>query len=109
MGFFSSCYRDLRVLLVLPQGSQLLLSSKGHLRIPLELLQGKTASSRVECVNSVFLSSGDRDLRVVMMVQLRSQALSHVESWNSVYLLSCERDVRPPVVFRGEFGLFQED
>ena len=65
--------------------------------------------SRVQLGNSVFLSSGDRDLGLPIKVQQESQASSGVEAWNSAFLSSCQRGVRPPVEFRQGFGLFQED
>ena len=57
------------------------------------------AVSRVQLGNSVF-SSGDRDLRLFIKVQLGSQASSGVEAWNSAFLSNCPRGVRAPVEFR---------
>ena len=47
------------------------------------------AVSRVQLGNSVFLSSGDRDLGLPIKVQQESQASSGVEAWNSAFLSSC--------------------
>ena len=71
--------------------SGLLSNCKGHLRIPLQSLQGNRASSRVEAENSGFLSICDRDLGVPIEFQQGSQASSLVEAWNSTFLSSCER------------------
>ena len=52
-GCLSSCNRDVRELM-LPQRSQASFQvAMGHLRIPLELLQGNRVSSQVEVGNSV--------------------------------------------------------
>ena len=48
----------------------------------------------------MFLSRGDRDLRVPTYFQQGSQALSCVEAWNSTFFLSCKRVIRPPVELR---------
>ena len=48
----------------------------------------------------MILSSGDRDLEVLIQVKLWSQASSGVEAWNSASLSSCLRGVRAPVDFR---------
>ena len=64
------------------------------------------AVSRVQLGNSVFLSSGDRDLGLPIKVQQGSQASPSVEAWNSAFLSSCQRAVRPPVEFRREIGAF---
>ena len=58
------------------------------------------AMFRGQPVNSIFLSSGDRDLGLPVKAQLGSQASSGVEAWNSAFLWSCKRGVRPPVKFR---------
>ena len=58
--------------------------------ISLESLQGKYTSSRVVSRNSVFLSSGNRDLRVAIKIHPGSQASSPVESKNSTLLSSCD-------------------
>ena len=84
-------------------------SCEGPLRIPLELVQGSSASSRVEAGNSVFLSCSDRDLRLFIKVKLGSQAWSGVKAWNSAFLSSCPRGVRALVEFTWGIGLFQED
>ena len=61
--------------------------------------------------NSVFLSSGDRDLWVAFKVHLGSQALSRVERWNSALLSSCNRHLLERGsqasygVLRGNLGL----
>ena len=56
--------------------------------------------SRVQSGNSVFLSSGDRDLGLFIQVQLGSQASSGVEAWNSAFLSSCPMGGSAPVEFR---------
>ena len=58
------------------------------------------AVSRVQSGNSVFLSSGDRDLGLPIKVQLGSQASSGVEALNSAFLSSCQRGVRLLVKFK---------
>ena len=109
--FFSSCGRKLEVPLELRQGPQgpacvasekpgLFSSFEGHVRIPLESLPVNRTVSRVQLVDSVFLSSGDRDLGLLIKVQLGSQASSGVEAWNFAFLSNCQRGVRPPVEFR---------
>ena len=56
----------------------------------------------------MFLSRGDRDLRVPTYFQQGSQALSCVEAWNSTFFLSCKRVIRPPVELRLGTRLFLE-
>ena len=73
---------------------------KGHLGIPLTLLQGNRTSSRVEVGNSVFLSICNRDLGVPVKFQHGSHALSRIEAWNSAFLSIYKRGVRPPVELR---------
>ena len=79
--FFSCCCRKLGVPLEVrrgPQGPAHFASKNSGLfprferdiRIALELLPEKRAVSRVQSVNSAFLSSGDRDLRFPLKVQL---------------------------------------
>ena len=53
-------------------------------------------------MDSVFLTSVERDLGLPIKLQLASQASSGVEAWNSAFLLSCQRGIRPPVEFRQE-------
>jgi hypothetical protein len=48
-------------------------------------------------INSVFFSSGDRDLRVVFKVHLRSQASSQVEAKNTALLLRCNTNLLEPL------------
>ena len=109
--FFSSCGGKLWVPLKLrwgPQGpahvasekSDLFSSCKGHIGFPHESLPANRAVSRVQSGYSVFLSGGDRDLRLFIKAQLGSQVSSVVEAWNSAFLSSCPRDVRAPVKFR---------
>ena len=91
-----------------PEGASHLVSGKSGilwscevpLGIPLELVQGTTASSQVEAKNTGFLSSLDMDLGVPMEIPLGNPTLSHVETWNSVSLSRCKRGVRPPVELR---------
>ena len=79
--FFSCCCRKLGVSLDLQRGPQgparfasknsgLLLRFERDIRIALESMPEKRAVSRVQSVNSAFLSSGDRDLRFPLKVQL---------------------------------------
>ena len=79
--FFSCCCRKLGVPLDLQRGPQgparfasknsgLLLRFERDIRIALESMPEKRAVSRVQSVNSVFLSSSDRDLRFPLKVQL---------------------------------------
>ena len=70
------------------------MSCEGHVRIPLELVQGTRALSRVEAGNSGFLSNSDRDLRVPMEIPLASQTLSCVGAWDSASLSRWKRGVR---------------
>ena len=49
--------------------------------------------------NSVFLSSGDRDLGVAFKVHLESQALSRIEAKNSALFLSCHGYLSEPIVW----------
>ena len=65
--------------------------------IPLQSVQGLTASSRVEAGTSVFLSSSDMDLGVSMEFHQGTQASSRVETWNSASLSRFPRGVRLPV------------
>ena len=46
------------------------------------------AVSRVQSVNSAFLSGGDSDVGLPLKVQLGSQALSVVEAWNLAFFQS---------------------
>ena len=66
--------------------------------------------------NSVFLSSGNRDLGVAFKIHLGSQASSRVEAKSSALLLSCDGYLLEPFewpkgsqasygVFRGNSGL----
>ena len=76
------------------------MSCEGHVRIPLESLPAKSAVSKVQSGNSVFLPGSDRDLGLFIKVQRGSQASSGVEAWNSAFLSICQRGVRAPVKFR---------
>ena len=67
------------------------------LGIALESLQGKQASSRLVSRNSVFLSSGDRDLGVAFKVHLGSQASSRVKAKNSALLSSSDGYLLEPI------------
>ena len=58
------------------ENSGLFWSCEGHVGISLESLSGNRAMSRVQSGNTVFLSSGDRDLGLPISVQLGSQASS---------------------------------
>ena len=100
LGFLLICDGDLRDLLMLPQRSKVFSSCEGHVGIPLELLPANRAMSRVQLGNSVFLSCGDRDLGLLIKMQLGSQASSGVKAWKSAFLSSCPRCVRPLVEFR---------
>ena len=60
--------------LLLPQRSQVSSSCKGQVGIPLESLPANRALSRVQLVDSVFLTRVDRDLRLPIKLQLGSQA-----------------------------------
>ena len=91
---------------VASEKSGLFSSCKGHVEIPLESLPENRAMSRVQSVNSVFPSGGDRDVTLPIKLQLGSQASSGVEAWNSALLSSCQRGVRPPVEFRWGFWAF---
>ena len=100
LGFLLSCDGDLRDPLVASEKSGLFSSCEGLVGIPLEWLLANRAMFRGQSVNSIFLSSGDRDLGLPVKVQLGSQAVSGVEAWNAAFLWSCKRGVRPPVKFR---------
>ena len=65
------------------------MSFEGELGIALKSLQGKKISSRLVSRNSVFLSSGDRDLGVAFKAHPGSQALSRVEAKISDLHSSC--------------------
>ena len=56
-----------------------------------------SAVSRLQSANSVFPSSGDRDLRLLMKIQQGSQTSPGFEAWNSAFLLSFQRGARPLV------------
>ena len=108
--FFLSCGRNIGIPLelrrgpqgplLLPQRSQVSSSCEGQVGIPLQSLPANRALSRVQSVDSVFLTRVDRDLRLPIKLQLGSQASSGVEACNSAFLSSCQRGVRPPVKFR---------
>ena len=70
---------------------------EGSLRIPLQLVQGPTSSSRVESGTSVFLSSAAMEFSVPMEFQQWCQASSRVETWMCAFLSSCKSSVRLPV------------
>ena len=63
----------------------------------LGLVEWKWAASRVEAVNSGFLSISDFDHRVPAELGQESQALSCVEECNSACLSSCSWGDRPLV------------
>ena len=86
--------------LIASEKSGLFLCCEGHVGIPLESLPANRAVSRIQSGNSVFLSGGDRDLRLPIKVQLGIQASPGVEAWNSAFLSICQRGVRPLVEFR---------
>ena len=69
-------------------------SCEGELEIS---LQGKYTSSRLLSRNSLFLSSGNRDLGVVFTVHPGIQASSQVEAKNSALLLSCDGYLLEPI------------
>ena len=60
--------------LLLPQRSQVSSSCEGQVGIPLQSLPANRALSRVQSVDSVFLTRVDRDLRLPIKLQLGSQA-----------------------------------
>ena len=97
LGFLLSCNGDLKPAPVATGKSSLHSSCEGPLGISLQLVQGRTASSRVEAGTSRFLSSSDMDLGVPMEFQQGTQASSRVETWNSVSLSRFQRGVRLPV------------
>ena len=83
--FFSSCGGKLGVPLEFQWGSQgparvasemsgLFSSCEGPIGTPLELLLVNRAVSRVQSVDSVFLTRVDRDLRLLIKLQLGGQA-----------------------------------
>ena len=72
-------------------------SCEGPLGIPLQSVQGHTASSQIEARTSGCLFSFDMDLGVPMEFQQGSQAPSRVEIWNSASLSRFQRGVRLPV------------
>ena len=65
--------------------------------------------SRVQSGNSVFLSSGDRDLGLFIQVQLGSQASSDVEAWKSSFVSSCPMGDRAPVEFHQGIWAFSRE
>ena len=87
--------------------SGLILSCDAHLRIPHKSLQGRYSSDRLVSRNSMFLSSGDRDLGIAFKVHLGSQASSRVEAKHYALLSSCNqyswsplsdlKEVKPPM------------
>ena len=89
------------------------MNCEGKLGIALESLQGKQTSSRVSSRNSVFLSSGDKDLGVAFKVHPGSQASSRVEAKNSALLSSCHRYLLEhtewPKVSQASCGVLRED
>ena len=72
LGLLSSCKKDLRVPLALPQGSQV--SSRAEMGT-LGFLSSHCRRNWPH-LDSMFLSTGDRDLGVVFKVHLGSQASS---------------------------------
>ena len=88
--------------LIASEKSGLFLCCEGHVGIPLESLPANRALSRVQLMDSVFLTSVNRDLGLPIKLQLASQASSGVEAWNSAFLSSCQRGFRPPDEFRRE-------
>ena len=77
----------------------------------LEYLPVNRAVSRVQSVNSAFLSGGDSDVGLPLKVQLGSQALSVVEAWNLAFFQSqIVKGVSGLLSSSGkELELFQED
>ena len=88
--------------LIASEKSGLFLCCEGHVGIPLELLPANRALSRVQLMDSVFLTSVNRDLGLPIKLQLASQASSGDEARNSAFLSSCQRGFRPPDEFRQE-------
>ena len=88
--------------LVASEKTGLFLSCEGHIWIPLDSLPAHRALSRVQLVDSGFLTGIDRDLGLPIKLQLASQVSSGDETWNSAFLSSCQRGVRPPAEFRQE-------
>ena len=109
LGFLSSCDVDLMVTLVLPLGSQVsfrvVTGTSGFLS---SHFRGNRPD-RLVCRNSVFLSSGHRDLWFAFKVYVESQPSSRVEGRNSALLSSCNgrlleplsdlKGVKPPMEF----------
>ena len=109
--FVLNCGRTLEVPLKLRRGPQgparlasensiLFLSLKEHDGFSLKSLPANRAVARVQSGNSVFLSTGSRDLRLPHKVQLGTQASSGGEAQSFAFLLSCQMGVRPPVALR---------
>ena len=96
-GFLSSCDTDLKPTPVASGMSSPHSSCEGPLGIPLQSVQGHTASSQIEARTSGCLFSSDMDLGVPMEFQQGSQAPSRVEIWNSASLSRFQRGVRLPV------------
>ena len=65
----------------------------------LGLVEWESAASRVEAVNSGFLSISDFDHRAPAELGQESQALSCVEEWKSTCLSIFSQDDRPLVEF----------
>lgn len=108
--FFLSCGRNVGVPLelrrgpqgplLLPQRSQVSSSCEGQVGIPLESLPANRALSRVQSVDSVFLTRVDGDLKLPIKLQLGSQTSSGVEVKGVSGLLLSSG---------GEFETLQED
>ena len=103
--FFSSCGRNLGVLIKLgwgPQGPARVASGKlshhvsceGTLGVPFQWVQGPRSSFRVEVRFSGFLSSADMNLGVPMEFQEESQASSRLGTCKSAFLSSFKSRVR---------------
>ena len=64
-------------------------------------------------INSVFLSSGERDLKVVFKLHPRNQAWSRVEAKNSAFLSSCDGYLLEPIEWpkgsQASYGVLRED
>ena len=89
---------------VASEKSGLFSSCQGHFGIPLEVLPVNRAVSNVQLVNSVFLSSGNRDLGPPVRLQLGSLVLRHGTLLSSQVVKGLSGLL---LSSRGEFGLFQ--
>ena len=73
------------------------LEFRGGPGVPLELLQGNWASSRVEAEHSVFFSSCGRKLGFPLEWQWGTWVSSRVVMGNLGFHSTCNRSVRPPL------------